>query len=277
MRQLPIILILLTLFFAPLSAESMYTLSGITKVYPVVEVSGKDVPKESKDLLSELLLEMTQELGIDTSGYDQRSLALLVNEMYVGTQRIINVKLLVGEQVRRLDQPQKTFGVTYISVEHLLYTKETDILEQIEDAADTLLEKFAEQYREENRKIATVTLTKADFAAALGYETDYESALRKGRKEHKDIMLVLVVNFCPWCRKFEQRVLMKKEVNRLVHQNYIPLIINKEAGGFPKELDKAFTPIVHFISYKTAKSYQNIIGYNNRDSFVYALKSHQKD
>ena len=86
-------------------------------------------------------------------------------------------------------------------------------------------------------------------------------------------MLVLVSNFCPWCRKFEQRVLLKKEVNDLIQKNYIPLILNKEKDPFPKEFDTGFTPIIHFIDYKTQKSYKNVIGYNNKDEFTYILKT----
>ena len=107
------------------------------------------------------------------------------------------------------------------------------------------------------------------------YETNYDEAIKKGKKLHKNIMLVLVANYCPWCRKFEQRVLIKKEVNDLVQKNYIPLIINRETKKFPKKFDKSFTPIVHFIDYKTEKSNASIVGYNNKDNFVYLLKSNK--
>lgn len=44
MKKLFVILILVS----GLSASTMFTLSGIEKVYPVVEISGKDLPKEFK-------------------------------------------------------------------------------------------------------------------------------------------------------------------------------------------------------------------------------------
>jgi len=269
----PLLILLSLITPLLLSAESMFTLTGVTKVYPVVEVSGKRLPTQTKALITELLLETTEELDIDTKGYDQRSLAVLVNELPVGRETLINIRLLIGEQVMRMDQKEKCFAITYDSIEHILYRPGVDMEERIEDAMDTLLSKFAEQYREENIAFEKIAVGDASLAKVLHYETDYEVALKRAKKEHKDIMLVLVANFCPWCRKFEERVLLKKEVDTLIQEHYIPLIINKEKGGFPKELDRGFTPIVHFISYKTAKSYKSVVGYNNRDSFIYLLRS----
>ena len=268
-----IVLIVVSLFFTTtLFSSTMFTLTGIQKVYPVVEISGNKVPKTAKSLVTELLLEMTEELGIKTNGYDQRSLAVVINERIVGKQILINVRLLLGEQVYRVGQKEKVFAITYDSVAPFLYQKEDDVLEKVEDSMDTLLSKFSEQYEDENKKVQNLSLGKKGFAEALGYETNYEEAMKRAKKEHKDVMLVLVANFCPWCRKFEERVLLKKEVNALIQKKYIPLILNKEADAFPKALDMSFTPIVHFISYKTQKSYKSVVGYNNRDEFIYLLK-----
>jgi len=250
----------------------MFSLEGIKKVYLVVEVGGKDIPKKYRSQIMEQLKETTTELGIDTSGFDQRSLAVLVAESYIGTLKVVTVKLLIGEQVLREGSNIKSFAMTYMDSEQFVLRRDTDLEEKFEDTMDTLLARFSDQYEEENTKSEKITISDQAFAKAMGYETDYDVALKRAKKEHKNMMLVLVANFCPWCRKFEQRVLLKKEVDLLVQKNYIPLIINKEKGGFPKELDRSFTPIVHFIDYKSAKSYATSIGYNNREEFLYLLK-----
>jgi len=254
-------------------AGNMFTLSGITKVYPVVEISGAKTPKAYKQKVYDELATITEELGIDTKGYDPRSLAVLVNEMYVGKQIVINLKLVVGEEVKRLDSNERTFAFTYADSEHFIYKNDEELEETFEDSLDTLLSKFVDQYSEENKKVETLDINEAEFAKAMGYETNYKAAVAKAQKEHKNIMLVLVANYCPWCRKFEQRVLLKKEVNAIVQKNYIPLIINKEKEPFPKKFDKSFTPIVHFIEYKTLESYTSVVGYNNRDEFLYVLRT----
>jgi len=256
-----------------LSASTMFTLSGINKLYLVVEIGGKTVPQTYKSTILESLKTVTDDLKIDTKGYDPRSLAVLVNEIYVNDTTVINIQLLIGEEVQRLGSNEKTFALTYQTMGHFLFNEGDDLEDAFEDTFDTMLSKFSEQYIEENKKITKVVIDEHNFASEMKYETNYEEAVKKSKKLHKNIMLVLVSNYCPWCRKFEQRVLLKNEVNDLIQKNYIPLILNREKDPFPKEFDTGFTPIVHFIDYKTQKSYKNVIGYNNKDEFTYILKT----
>ena len=79
-----------------LSASTMFTLSGINKLYLVVEIGGKTVPQTYKSTILESLKTVTDELKIDTKGYDPRSLAVLVNEMKVNDTTVINIQLLIG-------------------------------------------------------------------------------------------------------------------------------------------------------------------------------------
>jgi hypothetical protein len=256
-----------------LSAGSMFTLSGVKKVYPVVEISGKKVPKTLKPFVYEELKSLTESLGIDSSGYDQRALAVVVSDTRVKNSYIVTVKLIVGERVTRSDSDKKTFALTYNDSERFIIDNNNDVSEQLEDSLDILFSKFSDQYSEENKKVKDLlVITEDNFAVAMGYETNYKKAVLRAKKEKKNIMLVLVSNFCPWCRKFEQRVLLKKEVNAMIQANYIPLIINKEKEAFPKQLDMSFTPIVHFLDYKNEQSYERVVGYNSREEFLYFLK-----
>ncbi|WP_304543643.1 thioredoxin family protein [Sulfurimonas microaerophilic] len=268
MKKLFVILILVS----GLSASTMFTLSGIKKVYPVVEISGKDLPKEFKATAQEEIRTILDELGISYKGYDQRALALLISSRYIENTLLITMKLEIGEQVLRVDSKQKTFAITYESAESIPVRDKEEIADQLEDGLMVLLDRFSEQYIEENKKIVKVDLKNDDFSK-LGYETDYNAAVKKAQKLKKPILLVLVANYCPWCRKFEENVLRKKDVNELIQSKYVPLIINKEKGGFPKELDISFTPITHFINYKTLKSEKMIAGYNNKDEFLYTLRN----
>ncbi|MFT7859648.1 MAG: thioredoxin family protein [Sulfurimonas sp.] len=268
MKKLFIILMLVS----GLSSSTMFTLSGVKKVYPVVEISGKELPKEFKAFAKDEIKVILDELGISYQGYDQRALALLINSRYVENTLLVTMKLEIGEQVVREDSQEKTFAITYESAEHLMIRDKEEIVDQLEDGLMVLLDRFSEQYIEESKKIVKVDLANDDFAT-LGYETNYDAAVKKAQRVKKPILLVLVANFCPWCRKFEENVLRKKEVNTIIQNNYVPLIINKEKGGFPKELDIAFTPITHFINYKTLKSEKMVAGYNNKDEFLYTLRN----
>ena len=255
-----------------LFAETMYTLRGIQKAYPVVEISGTKLPQSEKAYIVDALKAMTDELKIDTAGYDQRSLALLVGERYAGKAVLIDVKLVVGEQVERLDSGEKVFALTYENAVTFPYDPQTAD-GKLEDAVDELLEKFADQYREENVAVKRIAEKKGDIASQLGYGTDYAAAVAEAKKAHKNVMLVIVSNYCPWCRKFEEQVLRKQEVNTLVHEKYVPVIVNKEKDAFPAEFNLSFTPIVQFIDPQTQKSYHRIVGYNEREEFLFWLRS----
>ena len=103
-----------------------------------------------------------------------------------------------------------------------------------------------------------------EFANEMNYETSYEVALKKAKQEKKDIMLVVVANFCPWCQKLEKLVLSKDKYDKPIHKKYIPLILNREEGKFPKKFETPFIPTVYFVDYKTGDIKKKVIGYNNR-------------
>ncbi|MHC3994809.1 thioredoxin family protein [Thiomicrolovo sp. ZZH C-3] len=264
------------LFFAAtwLGAESIFTLRGVDKVYPVVDIAGEKVPKSSKAYLREALAATTDELGIDTKGYSGRSLALLVSEQYVGKSVLIDVRLVIGEQVQRAGAEDKVFALTYQNALAFPYSKET-IEENLEDSVDELLAKFADQYAQERGTLKRVK-EKGSLAASLEYETNFVHAVMRAKKEHKNVMLVLVANYCPWCRKFEELVLRKEDVNALVHQKYVPVILNKEKDAFPPEFNISFTPVVHFINPETLKGYHTVAGYNSREEFIHWLKADKR-
>lgn len=271
--KLKIIFLLAFLSSIIVNASTMYTLSGIKKLYLVVEIGGKTVPASYKETIMESLKSTTDELKIDTTGYDPRSLAVLIGEKVYNDTTVVNIQLVVGEEVRRLDDNEKTFALTYQTFGSFTLGEDDELEDVFDDTFDNMLAKFSEQYTEENKKLEKVVINEENFASEMKYETSFDNALKRAKKEQKNVMLVLVSNFCPWCRKFEQRVLLKEEVNAIIQKNYIPLIINREKDPFPKEFDTGFTPIVHFIDHKTQKSYKNVIGYNNKDEFTYILKT----
>ena len=273
MMKLKIIFLLIFFTNIILNASTMYTLSGINKLYLVVEIGGKTVPQSYKSTILESLKSTTDDLKIDTKGYDPRSLAVLIGEKVFNDTTVVNIQLVIGEEVRRLDDNEKTFALTYQSMGSFTLSEDDELEDVFEDTFDTMLAKFSEQYLEENKKIKKVVINEENFASEMKYATNYDEAVKRSKKEQKNIMMVLVSNYCPWCRKFEQRVLLKEEVNAIIQKNYIPLILNREKDPFPKEFDTGFTPIVHFIDHKTQKSYKNVIGYNNKDEFTYILKT----
>lgn len=103
-----------------------------------------------------------------------------------------------------------------------------------------------------------------EFATKVNYETNYETALQKAKTEKKDIMILMVSNFCPWCQKLEKVVLSKKKINTQVHKKYIPLILSKDESKYPKQFETPMVPTVYFVDYKKEQIKSKVIGYNNK-------------
>lgn len=264
--------IFLFLLSTSLYSSTMYTLSNIKKVYPVIEIMTKDVPQEYKSTILEEVESILNELKLDYSGHDERAFAILISSVAVNTSSVITIELLIGEQVQRAQTNEKIFAATYVHKEYFILEKGDDVEDKLEDTLSSVLDKFSEQYLEENQKLNRVKIDEENFAKEMGYETSYEEAVKKAKQTKKNIMFVVVANYCPWCRKFEQRVLLKDDVNKIIQKNYIPLILNKEKDIFPKKLKKSFSPIVYFLDYKTLEPYETVIGYNKKDEFLYFLK-----
>ena len=111
----------------------------------------------------------------------------------------------------------------------------------------------------------------AEFAKGMSYETDYKVALQKAKKSNKQVMFVMVTNYCPWCRKFEKRTLVKDEVNEIVQSKYIPLILNREKGEYPKQFYTKRIPVVMFIDANKEEKIRESLGYKKVKEFVEEL------
>lgn len=136
---------LVLVFSFTLQADTPYILTGIKNAYPVVEIHNDYVPKKYKTLLLEKLKVKMQELGIDSKGYSQRSLALLITGVPIGDQSV-HMRLLIGEEVKRTDGTE-VFATTYENEKIFeIFNVDEDIKENVDD----LLEAFVKQYKEDN-------------------------------------------------------------------------------------------------------------------------------
>lgn len=111
-----------------------------------------------------------------------------------------------------------------------------------------------------------------EFAKDVEYETDYKTAITKAKEQKKDLMFVLITNYCPWCKKFENRTLKQKDVNSKVHQKFIPLILNRQENKFPKKFDSQRIPVTYFVSYKDENIYETSVGFKTKSDFLEYLK-----
>jgi len=141
-----IFLLLVTVISLAFS-QTPYTLTKYKSIYPVVEIYTKKVPISYKQKILQIMKEYTSELGINTQGYSDRALGILVTRVAVGEGLVLKVELLVGEDIKRLDDNEETFALTYQKID--IFEVE-ELEEDLIDSVEYLLEEFKNQYEEDN-------------------------------------------------------------------------------------------------------------------------------
>ncbi len=114
--------------------------------------------------------------------------------------------------------------------------------------------------------------TYKEFADVYSYETNYEKAYLKARKEKKNILLITVANYCSWCKKLENRVLKDIAVEKKIHKLFIPVIINKDIDKLPEKFITNIVPMSYIVNYKTDKIIKKKAGYQKKSDFLYFIK-----
>lgn len=115
--------------------------------------------------------------------------------------------------------------------------------------------------------------TYKDFAKVYGYETNYEKAYIKAKKEKKNILLITISSYCPWCKKLENQVLKDAGVQKKIQTLFVPVIINKDIDKLSERFITHIVPMSYIIDYKTEKTVKKRAGYQKKSDFMYFIKN----
>lgn len=115
-----------------------------------------------------------------------------------------------------------------------------------------------------------------DIIKEYGYLNNYEIALKKAKEEKKDIVLVLVSDYCPWCDRLKKEVLSLEYTTELLQEYYIPLILNNSVDMYPDKFSSRIVPAIHFISYKDESIIETVVGFNNNYRFYEIIEKNKK-
>jgi len=256
-----------------LQAQSFFSLSSVDSYDQIVVNSVPNTSQYNKDIKT-LMTAMSNELGIDTKGHDSRVLVFVIKRFSVGDSIGIKVSLELGEYVKRKGYKTDVFAVTYMSSQ-VITPRDGDLEDQLADSIEELLESFKLQHIEDNKEllVPNKSFSHEGFAKMMKYETDYDVALKKAKKEKKPLMVFMSTSYCPWCRKLESQVLAKEYLDAKIHMKYIPVMLNYDKKKFPKNLLAIkITPTIYIVDYKSEKIEEKIVGYNNRSAFLLLLK-----
>lgn len=109
-----------------------------------------------------------------------------------------------------------------------------------------------------------------EFAAEVKYLRNYDMAIKTAKEQNKIVMLVVVADYCPWCKKFERKTLNDSAVMRKTKESFVGIVIDKykDKGKYPQEFSAPLIPAVFFINPKDGKSVQETVAYMKPDEFM---------
>jgi thioredoxin-related protein len=116
------------------------------------------------------------------------------------------------------------------------------------------------------------------YAKEMNFYRDYDLALAEAKKANKPIMLVIVADYCPWCRKLERRTLASDEIKARRNEVVSVIMDQKyDADRFPKMFLTPRKPTVFFIDPHTGEHFYESIGYVKKDEFADSLDEVKKE
>ncbi|MDD5210798.1 MAG: thioredoxin family protein [Sulfuricurvum sp.] len=109
-----------------------------------------------------------------------------------------------------------------------------------------------------------------EFAAEVKYLRNYDMAIKTAKEQNKIVMLVVVADYCPWCKKFERKTLKDSTVMTKVNENFVGIVIDKykDQGTYPEEFLTPVIPVVFFIEPKERKVLTKTVAYMKPDEFI---------
>lgn len=112
-----------------------------------------------------------------------------------------------------------------------------------------------------------------EFAAEMKYLRSYDMAIKTAKEQKKLVMLVVVADYCPWCKKFERKTLKDSAVMAKVNENFVGLVIDKykDKGTYPEEYNAPLIPAVFFITPQDQKSLFETVAYMKPDEFMESM------
>ena len=110
--------------------------------------------------------------------------------------------------------------------------------------------------------------------ASLNWESDYDTALDKAKKDKKLVMVDVYTDWCGWCKKLDKTTYSDKTVQETLVKNFVTLKINPEKSQKNAALAKQFGargyPHIVFLD-DSGKKISEIRGYVSADEFTKRL------
>lgn len=115
--------------------------------------------------------------------------------------------------------------------------------------------------------ILLLILSVGIFAAEIAWNSTYDTALAKAKKESKPLMVVITTEQCRWCRKLESTTLQDAEIISRINAKFQAVNVTKDKSIYPKNLTAKMVPTSYFIDPSTEKVIYSIPGYWDSEDY----------
>lgn len=105
------------------------------------------------------------------------------------------------------------------------------------------------------------------FGAEIAWNSSYDTALAKAKKESKPLMVLITSEECRWCRKLESTTLQDKEIISRINAKFQAVNVTKDKSIYPKNLTAKMVPTSYFIDPANGKVIYSIPGYWDSEDY----------
>jgi uncharacterized protein YyaL (SSP411 family) len=106
-----------------------------------------------------------------------------------------------------------------------------------------------------------IMLSIAVFGAEITWNSSYDEALLKAKKESKPLLVLITSEQCRWCRKLESTTLQDEEIVSRINAKFQAVNVTKDKSIYPKNLVAKMVPMSYFIDPSNGKVLYSIPGY----------------
>ena len=119
---------------------------------------------------------------------------------------------------------------------------------------------------------ALFAINVADAAQILKAQTSLPQAQTKAQKEHKPIIMLLVIKEgCHWCELMVKETLGSRMIQNALGEMVV--LITEQHSALAKHYGATATPAVYFLESQTGKVLYEQLGYEKPGSFLINIRS----
>ncbi|MFZ2889542.1 thioredoxin family protein [Sulfuricurvum sp.] len=119
--------------------------------------------------------------------------------------------------------------------------------------------------------LITILVALSLFGTDIKWEKEISTAVEKGVKEQKPLMLLVTKNGCRWCDVLKQTTLKNSKVVAIINQDFIAYEGIVDKNTVPPSLMTQGTPATWFIKGKSPM-FEPIMGAVESDDFLKVLE-----